>query len=117
MKPGLIVVAAFAVAAPAFAQTAPTTAIPPASIALAPSADPDQDGPAGGVKALRASCRDEAEAKGLKGPDRRFAISACVVRQRPDLAGREQCRMQGFGKGLQKEERHAFVKGCMKAKG
>ncbi len=109
-----ILLAAFALAAPAFAQTAPAPAAAPG--ALSPGmAGAESTG--GGVKALRASCRDEAKSKGLKGPAKREAVAACVVRQRPDLAGREQCRTEGFGKGLRKEELHAFVKDCAKTKG
>ncbi len=109
MKHALIVLAALSLATPALAQTA-------AGSTAAPSSDEGGRGAEGGVKALRASCREEAESKGLKGPAKREAVSACVVRQRPDLAGREQCRTDAFGKGLRKEELHTFVKDCTKSK-
>lgn len=110
MKHALIVLAAVSLATPALAQMA-------AGSTGAPSSDEAGRGADSGVKALRASCREEAQSKGLTGPAKREAVSACVVRQRPDLVGREQCRTGGFGKGLRKEELHAFVKECTKSKG
>ena len=47
----------------------------------------------------------------------RKAVSDCVVKVRPDLAVREQCRADGFAKGLRKEELRAFVKDCARSKG
>lgn len=124
MKHALIMLASLALAAPALAQTAPAPASAPAAPTTPSQAAPapmapssEAEGGKDGVKALRASCRDEAKAKDLKGDAKREAISACVVRQRPDLAGREQCRTEGFGKGLRKKELHAFVKDCAKTKG
>lgn len=124
MKHAVTLIAALAFAAPALAQTTPAPAAAPdapAASGPAPSSPAasgaEAEGGKEGVKALRASCRDEAKAKDLKGDAKREAISACVVRQRPDLAGREQCRTEGFGKGLRKKELHAFVKECAKTKG
>ena len=120
MKHALIVLAAIA-AAPAFAQTASTqsqtTPTPAGAATPARSAAQGAGGHDDGVKALRASCRDEAKSKGLQGSAKREDVSACVVHQRPDLTGREQCRTEGFGKGLRKEELHAFVRECAKTKG
>ncbi len=124
MKHALIVLVALALAAPAFAQTAPAPAAAPIAPAASNPAAPNADAPGSetesgkdGVKALRASCRDKAKSQGLKGSAKHEAVSACVVRQRPDLAGREQCRTEGFGKGLRKKELHAFIKDCAKTKG
>ena len=118
MKHALIVLAALSLAMPALAQTTTgPTAAPTGPGPAGPASDEAGPGADGGVKALRMSCREEAQSKGLIGPARREAVSACVVRQRPDLAGREQCRADGFTKGLRKEDLHAFVKECAKSKG
>ncbi len=116
MKHVPILLTAFALAVPAYAQTAFVPATAPSASNPVPSSS-EVESTRGGVRALRASCRDEAKSKGLTGPAKREAASTCVVRQRPDLAGREQCRSEGFGKGLRKEELHAFVKDCAKTKG
>ncbi len=116
MNHALIVLATLTLATSAFAQTAPAPAVAPAAsspVSTSAEAGSIKDG----VKAVRAGCRDEAMSEGLKGPAKREAVSACVVRQRPDLAERERCRTEGFGKGLRKEELHAFVKDCAKTKG
>ena len=129
MKQVLVLVATLAAATPALSQApspapaAPAPAAPAADTPAAPASaasDPNEGGTtpaAGGVRALRASCRQEASSNGLRGPAKREAVSACVVRQRPDLAAREQCRTDGFGKGLRKEELHAFVKACVASRG
>ena len=61
---------------------------------------------------MRETGRDSAKSEGLTGDALRRAVSDCVVKVRPDLAGREQCRMDGFAKGLRKQELRAFVKDC-----
>ena len=66
---------------------------------------------------MRASCRDETKSKGLTAPRQARGYICLRGGQRPDLAGREQCRSEGFGKGLRWEELHAFVKDCAKTKG
>jgi hypothetical protein len=101
---------------PTFAQTAAPAVSAPATPA-APELD-KQGRPK--AKEVRADCKADAEAKGLKGDDKREAVMACVVKQRPDLAAkmaaREQCRTDGKAKGLQKDELKAFVKDCAKGK-
>lgn len=124
MKQAFVVLTALSFTVPAYAQV---TSSPTSSVAAAPTpnvpssttANTDEAAPGAaiGIKPLRASCRDEARAKGLKGVAKRQAVSACVVQQRPDLASREQCRSDGFSKGLRKQELHAFVKDCLKTKG
>ena len=109
--------------APSFAQTAapqaPASPPPAAEASQATSASP---GAAPSTKQqeihrLRESCRDAAKGEGRRGADMREAISACVVKARPDLSGREQCRADAFAKGLRKEAFHDFVKDCAKSKG
>ena len=111
-------------AAPAFAQTAPPTApapgAPPAATAPTPAPAAGMEMTKDGkpkAKAVRDACRTEAEGEGLKGMAKQKAVSACLVKQRPDLAEKEQCRMDGRAKGLKKDELKAFVKDCAKAKG
>ncbi len=100
-----------------FAQTAPAPAPAPSAVSPASPAAPELDKqgrPKG--KEVRAECKADADSKGLKGDDKRKAMMECVVKQRPDLAAKEQCRMDGFAKGLRKEELKAFVKDCAKGK-
>ena len=106
-----------------FAQTAPAPAPAPSAVSPASPVSPtapaapelDKQGRPKG-KEVRAECKADAELKGLKGDDKRKAMMECVVKQRPDLAAKEQCRMDGFAKGLRKEELKAFVKDCAKGK-
>lgn len=116
----LALVATVFLALPAFAQSpapdaAPAAAAPPAA------ATPGDAQPAKGGKAkpkeIMMGCRSDAKAQGLKGPAMRKAVDDCVVKQRPDLAGRVQCREDGRAKGLKKDELKAFVKDCVKGKG
>ena len=80
-------------ALPGFAQTAP----PPPAMAPAPPAK--QTG-----KEVRQQCRADAEAKGLKGPEKRAAVEDCFTKARPDLAAANACRKQGKDKGLAGQE-------------
>lgn len=105
-----------------YAQATPpasAAASPPAAATTAGTAGaPADDIPAGtGVKAIRQACREEVTDQSLRGEARMKAISACVVKKRPDLAQREQCRIDGWEKGLRKDELKSFVKDCAKAKG
>lgn len=113
-------VATVLLALPAFAQTPAPDAGGP--VAAPPAAGAPGDEPAGRggkakLKEMMTSCRSDAKAQGLKGPDKKKAVMDCVVKQRPELAGRLQCRQDGVAKGLKKDELKAFVKECVKGKG
>ena len=117
--PSLAVISflAFALnAAPTYAQTPAVTPAPASTSQPAPQETLTKDGKPK-AKLVRAQCRTEAETQGLKGMDKRKAVSACLVKQRPDLAVKEQCRMDGHEKGLKKDGLKSFVKDCAKAKG
>jgi hypothetical protein len=92
----------------AAAQTAPET--PPPS-AAAPSAQSAPVVPTG--REVRAQCRAEAQAKGLKGTERKAAVQDCFAKARPDLAKREQCRQQGKSQGLGDIPLRQFIKQCV----
>ena len=110
---------------PGLAQTAaplsPSPTPPPTAADANPAApSPTVAAPSDAqqsIRSVRETCRETAKSDGLKGDAIRKAVSDCVVRVRPDLAGREQCRLDGFAKGLRKEELRAFVKDCAKSKG
>ena len=63
-------------------------------------------------KELRAQCRADAKAQGLRGTTRRAAIEDCVAKSRPDLAEAQKCRQEGRAKGLAGPALKAFVKQC-----
>jgi hypothetical protein len=115
--------ASIAFAVPAFAQTTPPApaaapATTPSPATAAPMAVPISTTKDGKPKAkeVRKACAADAKAKGLKGDDKRKAEMDCVVKERPDLAAKEQCRMDGKAKGLKKDELKSFVKDCAKGK-
>jgi hypothetical protein len=115
-----ILAVALAFGGTASAQTAapaPTPATPPTA-APAPAAEgaPRQAGMSG-IREIRDSCRDELRGQGLKGDAMHKAVSDCVVKKRPDLAGEEQCRADGFSKGLRKSGLRTFVRDCIRSKG
>jgi hypothetical protein len=107
MKHFLVAAAVLSLGAlPGFAQTAaPAPANPPA----APAAIL-------GGQEVRAQCRAEAEAKGLKGPEKRAAVQDCFAKVRPDLAAAAACRKQGKDQGLADQKLRDFVKGCKAGK-
>jgi len=112
MKHFLVAAAVLSLGAlPGFAQTAaPAPANPPAAPATpAPAAI------LGGPE-VRAQCRAEAEAKGLKGPEKRAAVQDCLAKVRPDLAAAAACRKQGKDQGLADQKLRDFVKGCKAGK-
>ncbi len=63
-------------------------------------------------KEAHLQCRNEAIAKGLKGPARKADVQGCFAKARPDLAAAQQCREQAKAKGLADKELRAFVKQC-----
>ena len=94
---------------PAVAQST----APPADQSATPSADQGAPTPASTAKALIASCRSDAESKGLKGAERKSAVHDCVAAQNPKVANRMQCRQQAKAQGKSGDDVKAFVKDCM----
>jgi len=64
------------------------------------------------AKEVRAQCRDQAKAQGLKGDERKAAVNDCFAKARPDLAAKQKCREEGKAKGLANAELKAYVKSC-----
>lgn len=60
----------------------------------------------------RAACKQEADAGGLKGPERTAALVACFNGKRPDLAQRAECRREARGKGLDGDALKAAIAEC-----
>ena len=91
------------------------SATPPADQGAAPPADQGAAPTTGKAKAkaLIASCRSDAEAKGLKGAERKTAVHDCVAAQKPKVAARMQCRQQGKAAGKSGDDLKAFVKDCV----
>jgi len=83
-----------------------TSPAPPDAQSLAP--DPSQMK----AKELRAHCREEGRAQGLKGQELKASIEACFAKARPDLAAARACRKQGKDQGLGGPDLKAFVKQC-----
>lgn len=112
MKLQFVVAAVVALATVGQVQAQGAAGPPTPSVSPTPGMAPAS----GSLKELRTTCRTEAKGQGLSGDALHAAISACVVRARPDLAVREQCRTEGRAKGLRKDGLHSFVKDCVKAK-
>jgi hypothetical protein len=66
-------------------------------------------------KAIIASCRSRASARGLIGHQRRQAVLACVRAKKPHLAARMICRHKGKMAGLHAHsaQLHAYVRRCL----
>lgn len=118
------ILAAALVCGTAMAQTANPPAdqgAPPPS-GTGAGAPPDQSapppGPATGAplsnKDLVASCRKDAQAKGLRGDALRSAIGDCVSAQNPRLGARIRCVQQGKSQGVAAgDAMKAFVRNCV----
>ncbi|CAD5264800.1 conserved exported hypothetical protein [Bosea sp. 62] len=61
---------------------------------------------------VRAVCKQEADASGLKGAERTAALVACFNGKRPDLAQRAECRKEARGKGLDGDALKAAIAEC-----
>jgi hypothetical protein len=99
---------------PTFAQTTP----PPADQGGSPPSD--QGAAPGGAtgskpssKQLIASCRTDAQSKGLKGPELKASVHDCVAAQKPKVAARMQCHQEGKAQGKSGDDLKGFVKDCM----
>lgn len=120
--PGLLAGALLCGQAMAQTDSAPAGAPPAANPGVpsvtAPAVAP---APAGGAtsgaptnKEIIAGCRNDAQAKGLKGPDLQSAVRDCVSAQKPKLAARMACAQQGRAQGVAKgDAMKAFVKNCL----
>jgi hypothetical protein len=102
-------------APPAAGQETPPAApaAPPAAGQAAPPAGA-ATAPASSNKAIIAGCRNDARAKGLRGPALQSAVYDCVGGQNPQLAARMRChqqaRAQGIGRGAAMK---AFMRSCV----
>lgn len=93
------------------------TAAPTAPAAPATTMTPAPDAPAKPVtgKDVRAQCRAEAKAQGLKGDSRKAAVQQCFAQARPDLVKAKQCRDEAKAKSLTGPDFRAYVKQCKAA--
>ncbi len=105
-------------APPAAGQGAPPAAgqeaAPPP--AAAPAAPPPGGAmaPAGSNRAIIAGCRNDARAKGLRGPALQSAVYDCVGGQNPQLAARMRCNQQARAQGIARgAAMKAFIRSCV----
>lgn len=66
------------------------------------------------ARAAREACKSDVEGRGLKGAERKTAMTACFKEKRPDLAARADCRKDARGRGLEGEALKSAVKACAK---
>jgi hypothetical protein len=65
------------------------------------------------VRAARAECRAEANAKGLVGGARAQLLRSCFASKVPAFVRRNECRKQGKAKGLAQGGLRSFVRQCV----
>jgi hypothetical protein len=65
------------------------------------------------VRAARAECRAEANAKGLVGSARAQLLRSCFAAKVPAFVRRNECRKQGKAKGLAQSGLRSFVRQCV----
>ncbi|MBV8747348.1 MAG: hypothetical protein JO134_20145 [Xanthobacteraceae bacterium] len=65
------------------------------------------------VRAARAECRAEANAKGLVGGARAQLLRSCFAAKVPSFVRRNECRKQGKAKGLAQAGLRSFVRQCV----
>lgn len=95
----LVIVAALASAScPAFAQPAAAPNPPPAR---------GEDAAGSGAAKTRQACRQEAAAKGLRGPNAKDHVQVCV------LEARLGCLKQAIGQKIRGSARKDFIKKCL----
>jgi hypothetical protein len=110
----IAVVVSAGLAGESVAQTAAPPAATPAVTAPSVANVPRTRDGKPRSKELRAACRAEADAKGLKGRERSDAAIACFRKERPDLAKRFDCRKEAKAKGLSGKDLSAAVTTCSK---
>ena len=100
-----------------------STVIASASLAQTPAPAPAEEAPPAAApadashmkaKEVRAQCREEGKAQGLKGKDLKASVKDCFAKARPDLAAGQACRDKGKEQGLSGPELKDFVKKCKK---
>jgi hypothetical protein len=64
------------------------------------------------VRAARAECRAQANAKGLIGGARAQLLRSCFATKVPGFVRRNECRKQGKAKGLAQAGLRSFVRQC-----
>ncbi len=69
------------------------------------------------ARAARAAWRDEANAQGLKGADRRQRVHDCFAAKMPQVAKRMECRKEGMAKGMTQPGLRDYVRQCVASKG
>jgi hypothetical protein len=70
--------------------------------------------PAGSNRAIVAGCRNDARAKGLRGPALQSAVYDCIGGQNPQLAARMRCRQQARAQGIARGgAMKAFMRSCV----
>jgi hypothetical protein len=100
----------------AMAQTQPSP--PPSaqqpSPPLHPTARSRLTRPSGDqVRAARAECRAEANAKGLRGNERAQLLRSCFAAKVPAFVRRNECRKQGKAKGLSQAGLRSYIRQCV----
>jgi hypothetical protein len=65
------------------------------------------------VRAARAECRAQANAKGLVGGARAQLLRTCFAGKVPAFVRRNECRKQGKAKGLAQGGLRSFVRQCL----
>ncbi len=65
------------------------------------------------VRAARAECRAQANAKGLVGSARAQLLRTCFAAKVPAFVRRNECRKQGKAKGLAQAGLRSFVRQCL----
>ncbi len=95
---------------PAGAQQPPAPASKPAhTTARARVARPTGEQ----IRAARADCRAEADAKGLIGGARAQLLRTCIAAKVPAFVKRNECRKRGKAKGLAQSGLRAFIRQCV----
>ena len=61
---------------------------------------------------MRAQCKADAKAQGLKSDQRKAAVEECFAKARPDIAAAKKCRDEGKAQGLADKELKTYVKTC-----
>jgi hypothetical protein len=65
------------------------------------------------VRAARAECRAEANARGLVGGARAQLLRSCFAGKVPAFVRRTECRKQGKAKGLSQAGLRSYIRQCM----
>lgn len=108
MKIGITLAAMLMTTGMAAAQTSPASTPGAASLTPAQQANRER------VEGERKTCRDQAQAQGLKGAAIRPAVMDCMAKVDPLAAKRMTCRQAGMAKSLSGDELRKSVQECMK---